>query len=122
VSKRKDWKGTEPVARTKEEHERRREYESMSPEEKKAANRKRFVSWLKMFMGTEPIMNINGKEQEHSPMSVEEADLHLALFDGEVVATPEVKLQLAQYEAMRWPKSKKVQAKLWAAMAEVEKE
>ena len=45
---------------------------------------------------------------------------HLAIFDGEVEDTPEARLQLAQYEAMRFPDSKKAQGKMWKAMAAVE--
>lgn len=120
MSKKKNWKGTEPVARTDEQHKRKREYDAMSPEEKKAAHRKQLVGFLEMFQGEEPIMYMNGKAQEHSPMCKEEAALHMACFDGEIEVTPEVKLQFAQYEAMRWPKSKRVQAKLWKAMQEAE--
>lgn len=116
MSKRKDWKGTEPVARTPEGHRRNQEYEAMTPEEKKAAHRKQFVSWLEMFQGSESIMHINGKAQAHSPMTKEEADLHLAVFDGEVDFTPEIRLRFAQYEAMRFPNSKRSQGKLWKAM------
>lgn len=121
MSKRRDWKGTEPKAKTKEQHELDREYEAMSPEEKKAVHREQFIGFLKMFQGTGPVMYINGEAQEHSPMSKEAADLHLALYDGEIEPTPEVKLKLAQLEAMRFPKSKKLQAKMWQAMEEVEK-
>jgi len=122
MSKKNDWKGTEPVAKTAEQHKRDAEYEAMSPEEKKAANRRQLVSWLEMFQGSEPVMYIDGKAQEHNPMSKEAADLHLALFDGEVEPTAKVRLQLAQYEAMRFPNSKKLQAKMWQAMKEAEGE
>lgn len=118
MSKKKDWKGTEPVAKTAEQHRRDAEYEAMSPEEKKAAHRRQLVGFLEMFQGEAPIMYINGKAQEHSPMSKEAADLHLAIFDGEIDATPEVKLELAQLEAMRFPNSKRLQAKMWKAMEE----
>lgn len=67
-------------------------------------------------------MVLNGKPQDHSPMTKEEADLHLALFDGEIEPTPEVKLTLAQLEALRWPNNKKLQAKMWMAMREVDEE
>jgi hypothetical protein len=119
MSKRKNWKGTEPVAKTAEQHRRDREYEAMPPEEKKAAHRKQLVGFLNMFQGSEPIMNINGKAQTHSPMTKEEADLHLAIFDGEVEFTPEIRLRLAQYEAMRFPNSKRSQGKMWKAMEDV---
>ena len=120
MSNRKKGKGTEPVARTPEGHRRNREYEAMTEEEKRAANRKQFVSWLKMFQGADPIMHIDGKAQAHSPMTKEEADLHLAIFDGDVEVTPEVRLRLAQYEAMRFPNSKRSQGKMWKAMAAAE--
>jgi hypothetical protein len=121
VSKKKDWKGTEPVARTAEQHKRKREYDAMSPEEKKVAHRKQLVGFLEMFQGAGPIMHINGKPQPHQPMSKEEADLHLALFDGEIEPSPEVKLELAQLEAVRWPESKRVLGKLWKTLDDVEK-
>jgi len=46
VSKKKDWKGTEPVARTAEQHRQKREYEALSEEEKRKVQRERFVSWM----------------------------------------------------------------------------
>jgi hypothetical protein len=116
VSKKKDWKGTEPVARTPEQHKRKREYDAMTTEEKKVAHRKQLVSWLEMFQGDGPIMYMNGKPQKHHPMSKEAADLHLALFDGEIEPTPEVKQELAEFEALRWPESKRMLGKLWKAM------
>jgi len=116
VSKKNDWKGTEPVAKTAEQHKRDAEYEAMSPEEKKAAHRKQLVGFLEMFQGSDPICHINGKAQEHRPMTKEAADIHLALFDGEIEPTPEVKQELAALEALRWPESKRVLGKLWKAM------
>jgi len=116
MSKLKDWKGDEPKAMSAEERERKAKWDAMSPEEQKATSRKFLVSWLEMFQGEAPIMYMNGKPQEHSPMSKEAADLHLALFDGEVEPTPEVKLELAQLEAMRFPDSKRMQTKMWKAM------
>jgi hypothetical protein len=116
VIKNNDWKGTEPVAKTAEQHRRDAEYEAMSPEEKKAAHRKQLVGFLEMFQGSAPICHINGKAQDHRPMSKEAADIHLALFDGDIEPTPEVKLELAQFEALRWPESKRVLGKLWKAM------
>ena len=71
VSKKKDWKGTEPVAKTAEQHKRDAEYEAMSPEEKKVVHRKQFVSWLEMFQGTGPILHINGKAQEARPSGLD---------------------------------------------------
>ena len=120
MSKRKNWKGTEPQARNPEQRQRHQEREAMTPEERKASHRKLLVSWLERFQGSDPIMVIDGKEQNHSPMTKEEADLHLAIFDGEVKDTPEARLRLAQYEAMRFPESKKSQGKLWKAMAVAE--
>ena len=61
MSKKKDWKGTESVARSAAQHERKREYDAMSPEEKKAAQRRQFVGFLKMFQGEAPIIHIDGK-------------------------------------------------------------
>jgi len=119
MSKKKEWKGTEPVAKTAEQHRRDAEYEAMSPEEKKAAHRKQLVGFLEMFQGSSPIMYINGKAQEHRPMTKEEADIHLALFDGEIEPSPEVKLELAQLEAMRFPDSKRTLGKMWKAADEV---
>jgi hypothetical protein len=122
MSKKKGWKGTEPVAKTAEQHRRDREYEAMSPEEKKAAHRKQFLGFLKMFQGDESIMHINGKAQPHVPMSKEEADLHLALFDREVEPTADVRLQLAHFELVRFPNSKKALAKVWKLAEELKKE
>tara|TARA_Y100000817_G_C16364592_1_gene327519 strand:- start:119 stop:484 length:366 start_codon:yes stop_codon:yes gene_type:complete len=104
----------------KKQEELEAKWEAMSPEERKAAAREQFVGFLEMFQRSEPIMYINGKAQDHAPMSKEEADLHLAIFDGDVDATPEVRLELAQFEAARWPGNKKLQAKMWRAMQEVE--
>ena len=53
-------------------------------------------------------------------MTKEEADLHLAIFDGDVEVTPETRLRLAQYEAMRFPNSKRSQGKMWKAMVAAE--
>jgi hypothetical protein len=120
MSKEKDWKSAKRAARTGEQQRRKEEYEAMSPEEKKATSRKQLISWLKMFQDEKPIMYINGKAQEHHPMTKEEADLHLALFDGEANPTPGVRLELAQLEAIRYPNSKKMLGKLWKAMQDCE--
>ena len=120
MSKRKDWKGTEPVARNPEQRRRHQEREAMTPEERKASHRRLLASWLERFQGSDPVMVIDGKEQNHSPMTKEEADLHLAIFDGEVKDTPEARVRLAQYEAMRFPESKRSQGRLWRAMAVAE--
>jgi len=119
VSKKKDWKGTEPVARSAKQRQIKEEWDNMSPEDRKAASRRQLVGFLEMFQGSEPIMVLNGKPQDHSPMTEEEANLHLALFDGEIEPTPEVRLTLAQLEAVRWPNNKKLQAKMWQAMEDV---
>jgi hypothetical protein len=120
MSTMKDWASAKQTARAEEQRRRKEEYEAMPPEERKAASRRQLVSWLKMFQDEKPIMYINGKAQDHQPMTKEEADLHLALFDGEVNPTPEVKLELAQLEAIRYPNSKKMQGKLWKAMQDCE--
>lgn len=101
------------------QEELREKWDNMDPEERRLAAREQFKSFLRMFQGSAPVMYINGKPQEHSPMTQEEADLHLAIFDGEIEPTPEVRLQLAQLEALRWPDNKKLQAKMWKAMEEV---
>ena len=51
-------------------------------------------------------------------MSEEEADLRLALFDKAIEPTLDVEIELAQYEAMRWPDSKSVQLNLWRLLEE----
>ena len=122
MSKKKEWKGTEPVARSAKQQRIKKEWDDMSPEDRKAASRRQFLGFLEMFQGSEPIMTLNGKPQDHSPMSQEEADLHLALFDGDVEPTPEVKVTLAQLEAIRWPNNKKLQAKMWQAMEDAKNE
>jgi hypothetical protein len=88
----------------------------LSPEEKVAAHRKQLVGFLEMFQGEAPIMYINGKPQDHRPMSKEEADLHLALFDGELEPTQEVKQELAQLEVVRHPESKRILGNLWRTL------
>ena len=113
MSKRRKWKGTEPVARTAEQWEKLREYEAMSDEEKNAEHRKQFVNWLERLKGSESIINIDGKPQEHNPMSDEEADLHLALFDKKIKPTREVRTELAQFELLRFQKSKRALYKYW---------
>ena len=113
MSKRRKWKGTEPVARTAKQWEKLREYEAMTPEEKKEARRKQFINWLDRFRGSGPIIHIDGKPQEHHPMSDEEAALHLALFDKEIEPTLEVRIELAQFELLRFQKSKRSLYKYW---------
>tara|TARA_E500000331_G_scaffold193780_1_gene186247 strand:- start:103 stop:456 length:354 start_codon:yes stop_codon:yes gene_type:complete len=114
MGKKDNWIGLSKQERLK------REWEEMSEEEKKVAQRKQLKGFLEMFQGSAPVMFIDGKAQEHSPMSEEEANLHLAIFDGDVEPTLEVQLELAQLEASRWPNNKKLQAKMWKLMAEIE--
>ena len=94
MSKKKDWKGTEPVARTPEQHRRKREYEAMSPEEKKAVHRKQFVSWMEWLQQPGPKIMINGKppESEYVPMTKEQAELNIAAYDGDIPNSKEQKL------------------------------
>ena len=94
VSKKKDRKGTEPVARTPEQHKRHREYEAMSPEEKKKVHRDRFVSWMEWLQQPGPKIMINGKppKGEYVPMSKEQAILNIAAYDGDIPNSPEQKL------------------------------
>lgn len=80
------------------------------------SNRNWFVGFLNKCVEGESVVSIDGKEQENPIMSREEADLRLALFDREIEPTLEVELELAQFEAMRWPKSKKCQARVWELM------
>jgi hypothetical protein len=122
MSKKSEWKGTEPVARSAEQHRLHEEYEAMSPEEKKAAARKQFVGFLEMAQGDGPIMYMNGKPQPHVPMSKEEADLHLSLFDGEIEPTNEIRLELLGHELVRCPKSKRLLARLWKLTEEMKQE
>ena len=94
MSKKKDWKGTEPVARTAEQHKQKREYDALSEEEKRKVQRERFVSWMEWLQQPGPKIMINGKppKTEYVPMTKEEADLHIASFDGDVPRTNEQKL------------------------------
>lgn len=113
MSKRREWKGTKKRPRTEKEHEERRKWEAMSPEEKRSRQRKQLIGFLEMFQGEAPVCFINNKPQPHNPMSKEEADLHLALFDKEVEPSDEIRMLLAQLELARWPKSKKQLFKFW---------
>jgi hypothetical protein len=116
MSKRRNWKGTKKRPRTEAQHKAQREWEALSPEEKRAAQREQFLEWLEMFQGEEPILHLNGKPQPHNPMSQEEADLHLALFDKEIEPTRDIQVQLAQLELLRQPDSGKHHFKLWKLM------
>ena len=100
----------------------KKDWDEMNEEERREAIREQLKGFLERFQGDDPVMYIDGKPQEHSPMSKEEANLHLALFDGRVEPTPEVRLELAQFYALRFPKSKRLQAKMWKAMEAVGKE
>ena len=99
--------------KTPEEHER------MSEKEQQEKNRRTFIKWLERLQASDPIMHINGEAQTHSPMTAEEAQLHLDLYDGKVKHTPEVALELAQYEVARFPKAKRSIVKMWKAMEAV---
>jgi len=94
VSKKKDWKGTEPVAMTAEQHKRKREYDAMSEEEKRAVHRERFISWMEWLQQPGPKIMINGKppESEYVPMTREQAELNIASYDGDIPRTDEQKL------------------------------
>jgi len=119
MSKKKDWKGTEPIARNARQRKLKEEWEGMSPEERRAATRKQFIGFLEMAQGNGPIMYVNGKPQAHNPMSKEEAVLQLAIFDGEVEPTTEVRLQLAHFELTRFPKSRKALGNVWKLSEEL---
>ena len=83
------------------------------------SSRNWFVGFLDKCVEGKDVFSIDGKGQGNPIMSREEADLRLALFDGEVEPTLEIELQLAQLEAMRWPKSKKCQARVWELMEKI---
>lgn len=78
-----------------------------------------FVSFLERCQSGESVAVIDGKPANNPLMSKEEADLRLALYDRVIQPTIELELELAQYEAMRWPHSKKCQAKVWELMEEI---
>ncbi len=80
------------------------------------STRKFFIHFLEQCQKGNTVIQIDGKAAENPVMSKEEADLRLALYDKEVEATLEVELELAQYEAMRWPKAKSAQARVWTLM------
>ncbi len=82
-------------------------------------NRDWFVGFLNKCVEGETVVSIDGKDVENPLMSREEADLRLALFDQEIEPTLEIELELAQYEALRWPHSKKCQAKVWDLMDKI---
>mgnify|MGYP003655591577 CR=1 FL=1 len=113
MSERRKWKGTSQRPRTEEEHREKQEWEALPPEEKKAAQRKQLLAWLEMFKGKEAIVNWNGKPQPHNPMSQEEADLHLALFDNEIGPTEDVKIEFAQFLVLRTPESQRILYRYW---------
>ena len=119
MSKKTEWKGTEPVAKSEEQHRLQAEYETMSPEGKRAAAREQFIGFLEMAQGDGPIVHINGKPKPHIPMSKEEANLHLTIFDGEIEITNEVRLEILQHEIARCPKSKRLLGRLWKLTEEM---
>ena len=122
MSKRKDWKGTEPIARSAKQRKLQQEWEDKTPEERRAASRKQLVGFLEMAQGKGPIVYIDGKPQAHNPMSKEEAKLQLAIFDGEVEPTVEVQLQLAHFELTRFPKSQRALGKVWKLSEKLKEE
>lgn len=79
-------------------------------------NRRFFISFLERCQNGETVVSIDGKDSKNPLMSKEEADMRLALFDRAIQPTLEIELELAQFEAMRWPNSKKCQAKVWELM------
>jgi hypothetical protein len=81
--------------------------------------RKFFIHFLEQCQKGDSVIQVGGKAAENPLMSKEEADLRLALYDKEIEATLEIELELAQYEAMRWPKSKKASARVWILMEEL---
>ncbi len=94
MSKKRDWKGSEQIPRTPDQRKNIQEYEAMSPEEKKVAHRKQFISWLEWLQKPGPKIMINGKppKSEYIPMTREQAELHLAAFDGDIPRTKEQRL------------------------------
>ena len=83
------------------------------------SNRNWFIGFLNKCVEGETVISIDGKEQKNPLMSQEEADLRLALFDEDIEPTLEIELELAQYEAMRWPHVKRCQAKVWTLMEQM---
>ena len=83
------------------------------------SNRNWFIGFLNKCVEGETVISIDGEDQNNPLMSREEADLRLALFDGKIEPTLEIELELAQYEAMRWPHVKKCQAKVWDLMEKI---
>ena len=86
---------------------------------KDAPTRKFFIHFLEMCQKGNPVLIIDGEEVDNPPMTKEEADLRLAIFDGEIKMDEDINLKLAQFEAMRWPNSKKASARMWTAMEKV---
>ena len=83
------------------------------------SNRNWFIGFLNKCVEGETVVSIDGEDQNNPLMSKEEADLRLALFDGKIEPTLEIELELAQYEAMRWPHVKSCQAKVWNLMEKI---
>ena len=82
-------------------------------------NRRFFIQFLERCQTGESVLSMDGKPVENPIMSKEKADLRLALFDEAIQPTLEIELELAQYEAMRWPNSKKAQGRVWELMEEI---
>ena len=75
-----------------------------------------YVNFLKQCQEGESVVNIDGKPVENPLMSKEEADLRIGLFDGLIEPSLDIEIRLAEYEAMRWPKSTHAQGRLWKLM------
>tara|TARA_A100001011_G_scaffold394811_2_gene488093 strand:- start:742 stop:1077 length:336 start_codon:yes stop_codon:yes gene_type:complete len=75
-----------------------------------------YVNFLKRCQEGVSVVNIDGKPVENPLMSKEEADLRIGLFDGDIEPTLDIEIRLAEYEAMRWPKSAHAKGRLWKLM------
>lgn len=83
-----------------------------------SSSRDFFIKLLKRYQSGESVFSSDGSPKGLPLMSEEEADLRLALFDKAIEPTLDVEIELAQYEAMRWPDSKSVQLNLWRLLEE----
>lgn len=77
-----------------------------------------FVQFLERCQTGESVLSKDGQPKGFPIMTKEEADLRLALFDNILQPTLDIEIELAQYEAMRWPQSKMAQARLWKLLEE----
>jgi hypothetical protein len=71
-----------------------------------------FIDFLEKCEKGQPVLVVNGKPSRNPAMSRDESALRLALYDRDIMSTPKIELELAEYEAARWPKSRKAQAKV----------